>query len=325
MRTAKRFPAGARVIFIGDSITCNGGYIAHVQEYYATHFPADRVLCFNAGVSGGGAGSANRYLEDDLAHFQPTHAVVMLGMNDGWRNLYGDKDFYTLQRSEKNEVYFDRYIKLCERLAARGISMTFCMPTFYDDEVVSETPSADGYSALLYAYGAFARGLAEKYDADIVNFYVPLLHINRELHKINPAATLLKPDRVHPTDVTHVLMARLFLRAQGFTDVKEPTVEDFLAGDIPALSPANIERKKTEAILREIRNAEFFVFGEDYKAPLEKRLEKIEAYFAEEEKGVAHNPFISGLAKSYKQHYAEEENLRARLMAQTEGLYPAGE
>ena len=324
MRTASRFPAGARVMFIGDSITCLGGYMACIQEYYATHFPQDRVLCFNAGVSGGGVGTANRFLEDDLAYMRPTHAVLMLGMNDGWRHLYGGKEADTLQRAEKNEIYFDGYIRLCERLSARGIRLTFCMPTFYDDETQSDTPAATGYSAVLYAYGAFARGLAEKYDADLVNYYVPMIKINRDLHKTDPTRSILNPDRVHPGEVTQALIARLFLRAQGFTDVAEPTAESFLDESCAiSLSPANAERRATEKILREIRNTEFFIFGEEYKAPLAQKLEKIDRYLEDEEKGVAHNPFITGLVKSYQAHYGQEQDLRARLLEQTEALYPA--
>ncbi len=43
MRNPERFPRGARVMFIGDSITHNGMFLAHIQEYYRTHFPEDGV------------------------------------------------------------------------------------------------------------------------------------------------------------------------------------------------------------------------------------------------------------------------------------------
>ena len=94
MQEPKPFPKGARVLFIGDSITCNGTFMAHIQEYYRTHFPEREVKCFNAGVSGGTVGSsALRYLEKDLRDFSPTHAVITLGVNDvhyGGDTLYGD-------------------------------------------------------------------------------------------------------------------------------------------------------------------------------------------------------------------------------------------
>jgi len=83
MKAPQRFPRDARVMFIGDSITCNGTFLAHIQEYYRTHFPEDKVKIYNAGVSGGNVcDSALRYLEGDLAFFAPTHAVLMIGMNE---------------------------------------------------------------------------------------------------------------------------------------------------------------------------------------------------------------------------------------------------
>ena len=48
----KRFPDHARVVFIGDSITAAGTWIAHIYDYYLRNFPWSGIRMFNSGISG---------------------------------------------------------------------------------------------------------------------------------------------------------------------------------------------------------------------------------------------------------------------------------
>ena len=78
-----RFPDHARVVFIGDSITCGGIWIAHIYDYYLRHFPKSDIRMYNAGISGGSTTSALEYYDrGNGENYKPTHAVIMLGMND---------------------------------------------------------------------------------------------------------------------------------------------------------------------------------------------------------------------------------------------------
>ena len=318
------FPENARVMMVGDSITHNGAALAYIQEYYLTHFPKKKVRFFNAGVSGGTAAtSALRYLDDDLALYRPTHAVVMLGMNDSCRHLYGKEDPHTLQKADAFAAYAESMIALCDKLTAAGLPLTLCTPTPFDNGMETDTPALLGVDATLTGYGQFCRGLAEKYGASVVDYNTPLTHINRELQKKDPAASLVGADRVHPTAVGQAVMAVLFLRAQGFTDLPMPsadTAEECLAAF--SLSEKNQARYDCEKICRNLRATVYLMPNVDWRASLDARRAAMERYLTDVEKGVySPHPYIQGLARSYAENASEEEEQKRKLVRLSEALY----
>ena len=58
-----RFPNGARVCFIGDSITHNNLFLAHIVAYYREHFKDSKVKFYNCGVSCGKCVNEGSYCE----------------------------------------------------------------------------------------------------------------------------------------------------------------------------------------------------------------------------------------------------------------------
>ncbi len=83
------FPSGSKVCFIGNSITNNGEYYNDLWMYYATRFPTEQILFYNCGISGDVAGGILKRMDQDILIHQPSHAVMMIGMNDVKRSLYG--------------------------------------------------------------------------------------------------------------------------------------------------------------------------------------------------------------------------------------------
>ena len=77
-----RFPDHARVVFIGDSITAAGTWIAHIYDHYLRNFPDSDIRIFNTGISGGSTVSALKYFEENIMVYKPTHAVIMRA---GWK------------------------------------------------------------------------------------------------------------------------------------------------------------------------------------------------------------------------------------------------
>ena len=77
-----RFPDGARVCFVGDSITRAGVFIKHIVGYYRKEFPGCGVEFYNCGISGGNLGNTLRVFEEDVAIYNPTHIVLMIAGND---------------------------------------------------------------------------------------------------------------------------------------------------------------------------------------------------------------------------------------------------
>jgi lysophospholipase L1-like esterase len=296
-----------------------------VQEYYRNRFPEDKIKCYNAGVAGGNVHeSALRYLEKDLELFSPTHVVLMIGMNDVWRHLYmNPAEHCTAAKTQRNDRYFEGVALLAEKLYARGISMTFCTPTPFDDEMACETPAGKNLAMALTGYGHFCIGLAEKYGAGVVDFNSALTHFNREMQKKDPAFSLCNADRVHPSDgLGHTFMALVFLRAQGFTELPEPTVENYEKGLLElSLSEDNAKRHEMERCARALRNGVYFCAGDKWDAPLEERVALLEAFVEENKDSTTVNPYIYNCAKEYLVNVGEEERYKAELLALTDALY----
>ncbi len=310
MQAVPKFPRGARVIFIGDSITCKGTFIAHIQDYYLSHFPEDKVKCFNAGISGGTVKkSALPFLERDLKDYDPTHAVIMLGMNDLGQPL---------------EHYFEGMEELADRLYARGISVIFCTPTPIDSGRAPHEPGVVRSADRLTGFGYFCYGLAKKYGAPVVDMNAVMTEFLVHMQKKNPNFTLHWQDRIHPTpELGHVVMALAFLHAQGFTDIPEPTAEAYEKGDYRLfLSEKNQRRYDKEQIVRYVRCADFLVVGETlWNAPFEKKMEPVREYLRRAEKGEELNAYILSLAREYGKFAPQESEHIKDLLSLTDALY----
>ena len=77
-----RFLDGERICFVGDSIVRKGLYIKQIVTYYRKSFPNERAEFYNCGVPGGDLGNALKIFDEDVAIYDPTHIVLMLGVND---------------------------------------------------------------------------------------------------------------------------------------------------------------------------------------------------------------------------------------------------
>jgi len=96
------------------------------------------------------------------------------------------------------------------------------------------------------------------------------LRIHSRIKKVQS----IGPDRIHPTnDIGHSVLARIFLRSQGFDDVEEPTPESILSGSVILhKSEKNQKRHKTETILRNIWNTEWILLNSIYEKSDEEKI-----------------------------------------------------
>ncbi|MBO4298184.1 MAG: hypothetical protein J5998_05240 [Clostridia bacterium] len=255
----ERFPDHARVLVIGDSITANGTWIAHVYDHYLRHFPGADIRFFNAGVSGGSCVSALRYYDrGNGGNYRPTHAVIMLGVNDVGRGLYEyapdaaeAPDPRVGERMARIDAYRTRLRELARLLLSRGVKLTFVTPTGYDESQHPRELDKVGCDAALEYLGEFNRRLAEETGSDFVNIHAPL-------RLLNAVKTMTGPDRVHPTPEGHVCMARLFLAAQGLAEAPTMDTLDSLP-DPDDLLPLNRARFEAEKDVRVLWNVEWLV------------------------------------------------------------------
>lgn len=227
------FKDGDRVCFVGDSITHGGGYHAFVFLFYTTRFPDRHIAVFNCGISGDSAGGAVRRFEWDIAAHEPTVSTIMLGMNDVGRGMYGNQT-PDAALQQRRQAAIDSHVanlrQLAEALRRQGSRLVFITPSIYDQTSTMATENLFGVNDALGLCAVQARALAAELGGSVVDFHGEMTRLNAELQKTDPAATLVGRDRVHPGALGHLLMAYVFLKAQGVSPYVSKTAIDAGAG-----------------------------------------------------------------------------------------------
>lgn len=225
------FPAGSKVCFIGNSITNNGEYYNDLWMYYATRFPNEEIRFFNCGISGDVAGGILKRMDKDVLSHQPTHAVMMIGMNDVKRDLYGKKEANDALKQKALAEYNNNTDVAVNILKKRVGNITLLKPSIYDQTAVIEAENLYGVNDALQHCAEHMRSLSEKYHTGLVDFQTVLLRINKEEQLKDPAFTIIGKDRVHPLSAGHFIMAYQFLK-----DTKAPQYVSklMIGGDLTA-------------------------------------------------------------------------------------------
>jgi lysophospholipase L1-like esterase len=207
---------GDRVVFYGDSITAQRLYTRFVEDFFLTRYPQMHVMFWNAGVPGdtvygGYTGDMPTRLKRDVLPHQPTVITIMLGMNDGYYMEFNQKYL---------DIYKEGYRKLLDTLQS-GVPMarlTLISPTPYD-EITHGTEFAH-YDEVVRRHSAFVKELAASSHLAFSNFYQIETDLLNEGTRKNPSlAPLLIPDRIHPGEASHWVMAAALARSMGLSPV----------------------------------------------------------------------------------------------------------
>ena len=207
-----------RLVMIGDSITDAGrtqpvgeglfeaigkGYVAYVDGLLGAAYPAHAIRVTNMGTGGNTTRDLAARWEQDVLALRPDWLSIMIGINDVWRQ-------FDLPRQTEVHVPPDEYAATLARLVAqtrpqlRGLVL---MTPFY-----IETNRGDAMRARMDAYGAIVKQIGAAHDALVVDTQAAF---DRVLAHTHPMA--LAWDRIHPNHVGHMVLARAFLDAVGFT------------------------------------------------------------------------------------------------------------
>lgn len=285
------FPENARVCFVGDSITHNNGFVSHIVMYYNENLKERNVNFYNCGTAGGELATALSVFDDDIMVHRPTHAVIMLGMNDSSHASLaikrGEERYNLLLTAfEKYKVNLNA---LCERFSAKGVEIILCTPTPYAEHQSSEVESLPGGFALIGAYADFVRSFAGEKVYVLCDFHACISEKAQSENVINP-------DRVHPNDLGHYYMAKYFLSLQGLE-----------MGEMKPF-PAYMKKWRSNLeILRDIRAAEYLV-AKDYSLSTEERIRKMKEYIENAEDG-PYKEYIIFLARRYIRNKPLQEKL----------------
>jgi acyl-CoA thioesterase-1 len=190
------------VLFIGDSVTDCGrrddpdrnlghGYVRLIDEaFLAGGTPATVV---NRGIGGDRVRDLAARWEKDALAVAPTLTSVMIGVNDMWRR-YDENDPTTAERFEAD------YRDILSRLPGRDEMALVLMEPF----LVPVTPAKQKWRDDLDPKIAVVRALADEFGAVLVP-------TDEYLNGLDLPAAEIAADGVHPTELGHQLIARLWL------------------------------------------------------------------------------------------------------------------
>jgi lysophospholipase L1-like esterase len=207
---------GDTVVFYGDSITAQRLYTKDVEDFLLTRYPKLHIRFVNAGVPGdstrgGYAGTMEERVHRDVAPLQPAMITVMLGMNDGgWG-----------QGSPEIDAAFRKgFRELLDALhgAAPGASLTLICPTSYDE--ITHGTEFSGYSRVIDKFADDVSEIGAQLQSSgdktilLADFHRPLTEaLQRATTQFPQLAPLIVPDRIHPSETGHWIMAAALLSA----------------------------------------------------------------------------------------------------------------
>ena len=225
-QTVVPFAGGDRAVYLGDSITDGGHYHSYIWLYYMTRFPYMDVKVFNAGIGGNTAGDMFERLDGDVFSKEPTVLMVTFGMNDTGYVEYNQEgaDKYGEKRYKECIANFDKIEKRLLSLDNVHIVMIGGSPYDETAQIEGNVPFK-GKNAVMDRVVEYQKAAAERNGWDFVDFSKPLVEVSRKMQAEDPSFTITMGDRVHPDNDGHMVMAYLFLKAQGFAGKKVADIE----------------------------------------------------------------------------------------------------
>lgn len=296
---AERFPDGARVCFLGDSITAYHKHVARIADHYEKNFPDSGIKFFNCAVGGGTLESLLTYFDDDTRRRRPTHAVIMMAVNDAgpW---FLEELPRGAERTAALRARFDAYKsnleEITRRLTEMGVAITLCTPVPYAEYEPNEGAVTPGCYALVAAYAEYVREFARAKN-------YPLCDIHRYITEKMQEHVFFGPDRTHPNDLGHYYMAKCFLAFQGLT-----------IGEFAPLSDRILSWTEKVRRIRIVYEAEWNVIGH-YGWTDEEKAAFIKDYIEKEKWKDAHAPTAY---ENWVRGFAENKPHLEELYAQTE-------
>jgi len=211
------FQQNDRVIFVGNSITEAGAYVSYVYLYYMTHFPDRKLVIMNGGIGGDKAADIYRRLDYDVLARQPNVLVLTFGMNDtGYFEFNGNDAEKTAREriaaSRRNYQLVEQRLLQLPRI--RKILMS--SPP-YDETAKISGNLFPGKHRAMQEIVRFQEAAARKNNWPFVDLFYPMTKLNARLQQKDSTFTLIGPDRIHPSNAGHLVMAALFLKSQGLS------------------------------------------------------------------------------------------------------------
>lgn len=209
---------GSKVVMIGDSITDCGrarpvgeglfealgkGYVSQIDALLQAKEARRRIRVVNMGVSGNTVRDLQARWQSDALDLAPDWLSILIGINDVWRQFDAP---WQAEWGVPLEEYARTLAALVEQTQPRVKGLILMTPYFL------EPNQADPMRARMDEYAAVVRALAGKYQTVLVDTQAAFAAVLVDLH---PMA--LAWDRIHPNAIGHMVLARAWLDAIGYT------------------------------------------------------------------------------------------------------------
>ena len=209
------FVQNSTLVMTGDSITDCGrarpvgegeglgsGYVNMVNALLTVKFPQHNIKVLNTGVSGDTVRNLKNRWQTDVLDLSPTYLSVMIGINDVWRKFDSPDNPGLAVGIEEYESTYRELIGLTKDKVKKIILLT---------PYLAETDKTEPMMALLLQYIETVKKIAAGSDLLSVD-------LQREFDRyiaagIEPSA--LAGDRVHPTQIGSMAIAKAFLKVCG--------------------------------------------------------------------------------------------------------------
>ena len=209
------FEKGERVVFVGNSITHGGHYHSFIWLYYMTRFPDQPITIMNAGIGGESAWDIKDRLDYDVFDRKPTYVTLTFGMNDTGYDVYM-KDNAKELSEERIAKSLESYREIEERLLAKNkITKVLIGGSPYDETSRFNHFILHGKNDAILKIIDAQRASAKKNDWGFVDFNQPMRELSLKEQEKDSTFTFCRIDRIHPDNDGQMVMAYLFLKAQG--------------------------------------------------------------------------------------------------------------
>lgn len=285
-------PGVKRVLFLGDSITYDGKYVAYVETELLLRQPQRSLEIINCGlpsetVSGlsedahaGGQfprPDLHERLDRVLTRIKPYLVFACYGMNDG---------IYLPLSDERFQRFQDGIRRLRQKVEASGAKIIHLTPAVFDPlpirarlvpaDKVTSGQMFEGYNEVLDRYSdwlLFQRGRGWQ----VIDLHGPMKQALAEARTRDPKFTF-SGDGVHPNPAGHRVMAQAVLQGLGVP-------QESLAASFPQYDDATSKRARLFTVVqrrqRTMTDAWLTTIGHQRPMPPGLPLEQAETKAAE--------------------------------------------
>ncbi len=202
---AMKMQPNETLLFVGDSLTDCGrrepeyapygrGYVRMFRNLLLQRHPSWRVRVINRGIGGDTIRDLERRWEADVLAERPDRLVVLIGINDVWRNFADPEKLDFHVPLEEYVAIYRELLRVSQESGIQGI----CMGTPFFVEPDVDEPMR----RMCDRYGDAVRDLAEELFLDVVGFQAAIDRLLEEQHPM-----MIAPDRVHLNPHGHLALA----------------------------------------------------------------------------------------------------------------------